>query len=186
MLERELHLRERESTSATTSPTLTAGHVGASRRRRSNRLVTDHGRVRHDCARRRPRPAAPESAVGGVDQQRADVALGVCRISGAPQTTTSKTFCSLEQVADGEAGQQGGRRAAHVARLDAVTLRARSRSASTSIVGSSAVELHLGLVDTVDAGDDALHLFGLVSRGSRVLAVDPHDDLVARGSAGPR
>jgi hypothetical protein len=98
-------------------------------------VVADDGRVRRD-----PHAGhvaqAHLAAARPVDQHVLDAGQAVAGGGLAPHDHVEDLLV-LEQVADGDARQQGGRGATDVARLDPVALRA-SRSTVISTVGSVA------------------------------------------------
>ena len=89
---------------------------------RDDAVVADDVRARGRPRRRPPRPRRPGRRRRLVDAELAD-ALDACRrVSGVPQTTTSKTFCSSKRLPDLDAREHRRRGPPHVTGLDAERL----------------------------------------------------------------
>ena len=147
------------------------GHVEVGR----NGLMPDHRGIRLDPNSRHVADANV-TTVGCVDEQLLDVRLALADLGCAPHHDVEHLLL-LEQVAHRDAAQQGGSRAADVARLDSSRL-GRARSTSTCTVGSSSARSTFAPGHAVDVGNHRLDLVRLGVQNILVLAVDAHDDVV--------
>ena len=186
VLERERRLAEAaRCTSAATAPTLRPLTSATTSRRAGDVLAANHVGRGHDRDRRRRRRAARDRP-RGVDQQVAGSSATLWRTWGSPHTTTSNTFCSSNRLPTSMPGEQRRRRAAHVARLDAVASRPPRDSTSISTTGSLGFHLDVRIDDAVDAGESLLHLLGFAAQHVQLLAVDAHDDRLVDAARAPR
>ena len=116
-------------------------------------------------------------AAWGVEHQLFDVRDVVAGLGGAPHLHVVG-LAVPEDVADLLAGHQGGRGPPDVARLQAVALRGGKVDLHLHL-GDLGLELDVLVDDAVDAGQQLLHLVGLLAKDRQVLAEDAHDDGVA-------
>jgi hypothetical protein len=119
------------------------------------------------------------TAAWQVDRQVADVGQAGADLGLAPHLDVVG-LAVPEDVADLFAGHQGGRRPAHIARLDPVDL-GLSQVDPDIDLGDVLVELHELLDGAVDAGDGLPHLLRLLLEDVQVGAADADRD----GLAGP-
>ena len=116
------------------------------------------------------------TAVGAVDQQVAHARHAVARGRHALHDDLEDLLL-LEDASDLDPLHQGGRGAAHVARLDAEAL--RSVEVGLDLDGRlSHRQLEARVCDTVDLGHDPVQLACLAPEGGQVLAVDADDERV--------
>ena len=122
--------------------------------------------------------------LGRVDRQVANAVDAVPRFGSAPDVDVVGLSVD-EQVADLFAGQQGGRRAADVARFEAVALRRREIHFDLNL-RHFGLELHVQIDDAGDVLEGLLHFVGLVVNVLQVGSIDADDKRLAWTRSAPR
>ncbi len=112
-------------------------------------------------------------AVGRVDRQIANAVEAAARCGRAPDVHIVRLAIS-EKVADFFACQQGRRRPAHIAGLEAIALR-RGQIDLDLHLRHLGLELHVQIGDAGDALQGLLHLVRLVVDALQVGPIDAHD-----------
>ena len=159
-------------------------HVDADVDAPRDALVPDDVRARRRAARRRPRRGAParrrragRSAAGATSSR-------LLRVSGVPQTTTSKIFWSSKRLPDLDAGEHRGRGPADVAGLDAERLRLVEVDLDLAGSAPSTGSSTRGASTPSTLGDRLAHLVGLGREVVEVVAEDADGEVLALDAVG--